>query len=73
MAMTVSYNGLWKLLIDHNMKKMDLVDKMGISTSTLAKMGKGEPVSMQILAKICDKLNCDIGDLVSYSPNENNN
>ena len=71
--MTVSYNGLWKLLIDHNMKKMDLVDKMGISTSTLAKMGKGEPVSMQILAKICDKLNCDIGDLVSYSPNENNN
>lgn len=71
--MTVLYNGLWKLLIDHNMKKMDLVDKMGISTSTLAKMGKGEPVSMQILAKICDKLNCDIGDLVSYSPNENNN
>lgn len=71
--MTVSYNGLWKLLIDHNMKKMDLVDKMGISTSTLAKMGKGEPVSMQILAKICDKLNCDIGDLVSYSPNENKN
>lgn len=71
--MTVSYNGLWKLLIDHNMKKMDLVDKMGISTSTLAKMGKGEPVSMQILARICDKLNCDIGDLVSYCPNENNN
>ena len=64
--MKVSYNGLWKLLIDHEMKKMDLVEELGISTSTLAKMSSGEPVSMQILAKICDKLNCDFGDLVSY-------
>ena len=50
--MKVSYNGLWKLLIDHEMKKMDLVEELGISTSTLAKMSRGEPVSMQILAKI---------------------
>ena len=64
--MKVSYNWLWKLLIDHEMKKMDLVEELGISTSTLAKMSRGEPVSMQILAKICDKLNCDFGDLVSY-------
>lgn len=64
--MKVSYNGLWKLLIDYEMKKMDLVEELGISTSTLAKMSRGEPVSMQILAKICDKLNCDFGDLVSY-------
>lgn len=64
--MKVSYNRLWKLLIDHEMKKMDLVEELGISTSTLAKMSRGEPVSMQILAKICDKLNCDFGDLVSY-------
>ena len=64
--MKVSYNGLWKLLIDHEMKNMDLVEELGISTSTLAKMSRGEPVSMQILAKICDKLNCDFGDLVSY-------
>ena len=64
--MKVSYNGLWKLLIDHEMKNMDLVEELGISTSTLAKMRRGEPVSMQILAKICDKLNCDFGDLVSY-------
>lgn len=64
--MKVSYNGLWKLLIDREMKKMDLVEELGISTSTLAKMSRGEPVSMQILAKICDKLNCDFGDLVSY-------
>ena len=53
-------------MIDHEMKKMDLVEELGISTSTLAKMSRGEPVSMQILAKICDKLNCDFGDLVSY-------
>ena len=64
--MKVSYNGLWKLLIDHEMKKMDLVEELGISTSTLAKMSRGETVSMQILAKICDKLNCDFDDLVSY-------
>ena len=64
--MKVSYNGLWKLLIDHEMKNMDLVEELGISASTLAKMSRGEPVSMQILAKICDKLNCDFGDLVSY-------
>lgn len=64
--MKVSYNGLWKLLIDHEMKKMDLVEEMGISTSTLAKMSRGELVSMKVLAKICDNLNCDFGDLVSY-------
>ena len=64
--MKVSYNGLWKLLIDHEMNKMGLVEELGISTSTLAKMSRGEPVSMQILEKICDKLNCDFGDLVSY-------
>ena len=64
--MKVSYNGRWKLLIDHEMKNMDLVEELGISTSTLAKMRRGEPVSMQILANFCDKLNCDFGDLVSY-------
>ena len=51
--MSVSYNGLWKLLIDKNMKKMDLVENenIGISTSTLAKMTKGETVSLSILEK----------------------
>lgn len=64
--MVVSYNGLWKLLIDKNMKKMDLVQKVGISTSTLAKMGKGEPVSLEVLGKICDKLDCDFGDIINF-------
>ena len=64
--MAVSYNGLWKLLIDKNMKKMDLVEKVGISSSTLAKMSKGEAVSMSVLEKICDTLDCDFGDIISY-------
>lgn len=64
--MAVSYNGLWKLLIDKNMKKMDLVEKVGISSSTLAKMSKGEAVSMSVLEKLCDKLDCDFGDIINY-------
>jgi putative transcriptional regulator len=67
--MIVSYNGLWKLLIDKNMKRMDLAEEAGISTSTIAKMGRGEPVSMEVLGRICEKLNCDFGDLVSYEGN----
>lgn len=63
--MSVSYNGLWKLLIDHNMKKMDLIDRVGISSSTLAKISKGEIVSLAILDKICEELDCDFGDFVS--------
>ena len=63
--MKVSYNGLWKLLIDHEMKKMDLVEELGISTSTLAKMSRGETVSMSVLEKICTELDCDFGDIIS--------
>lgn len=47
----VSYNGLWKLLIDKNMKKIDLVNELGISSSTIAKMTRGEYVSMAVLEK----------------------
>ena len=53
-------------LIDKNMKKMDLVEKIGISSSTLAKMSKGEAVSMSIIEKICEELNCDFGDIINY-------
>ena len=67
LSMLVSYNGLWKMLIDKNMKKMDLVNEVGISTSTLAKMSKGAPVSMEVLGKICDKLGCYFGDIVHYT------
>lgn len=68
--MSVSYNGLWKLLIDKNMKKVDLINNLGISSSTVAKMTKGETVSMNILEKICDELDCDFGDIIHYEKNK---
>lgn len=64
--MAVSYNGLWKMLIDKNMYKKDLASKLNISSATLAKMGRGENVSMEILQKICKYMECDIGDILSF-------
>lgn len=64
--MAVSYNGLWKMLIDKNMYKKDLAEKLSISSATLAKMGRGENVSMEILQKICKYMDCNIGDIVSF-------
>ena len=71
--MSVSYNGLWKLLIDKNLKKGDLQEIIGISSSTLAKMSKGECVSMTILEKICEELDCDFGDIINYAGKGKNN
>ena len=68
--MTVSYNGLWKLLIDKNLKKSDLVEQVGLSSSTVAKMGKGEKVSMDVLEKICQFLDCNVGDVMSFENNQ---
>ena len=67
--MAISYNGLWKLLIDKGMKKLDLKEVTGIGTGTLAKLSKNEPVSMEVLQKICQALGCNIGDIVDYIPN----
>jgi DNA-binding Xre family transcriptional regulator len=64
--MTVSYNGLWKMLIDRGKKRTDLVNEIDISSGTLAKMGKGECVNLSVLCKICEKYGCDFGDIVSY-------
>lgn len=69
--MAVSYNGLWKLLIDKNMKKVDMMNQVGISSSTVAKMTNGELVSMKVLEKICDKLDCDFGDIIHYEKETN--
>ncbi|MEG2624125.1 MAG: helix-turn-helix transcriptional regulator, partial [Clostridia bacterium] len=55
---------LWKLLIDKDMKKKDLIAMAGVSQSTVAKMNRGEHVSMDILLKICGALNCDVGDII---------
>jgi putative transcriptional regulator len=64
--MKTSYNGLWKILIDQEMQKKDLMEELGISSSTVAKMGKGENVSLDVLARICTRFNCDVGDLISF-------
>lgn len=64
--MSYSYNKLWKLLIDKNMLKKDLMAKTKITSSTIAKMGRGEAVSMDVLGRICREMECNIGDLVDY-------
>ena len=68
--MQISYNKLWKLLIDRGMKKTDLINATGISSSTISKMGKNEPVSMDSMLKVCKVLNCDIGDIVEIKNEE---
>lgn len=62
--MAISYKKLWKLLIDKDMRKEDLRLKAGISTNTIAKLGKNENVNTGILVKICAALNCDIADIM---------
>lgn len=62
--MEFSYNKLWKLLIDKNMMKKDLMEITNITSSTIAKMGKNKAVSMEVLGKICIALECNIGDIV---------
>lgn len=66
----VSYKKLWKLLIDRDMKKKDLLAAAGISQSSLSKMGRNENVNTDILIKVCKALNCDIGDIMSYVADE---
>ena len=68
--MVYNYNGLWKMLIDHNMTKTEMRKQAGISTNILAKMGKGEPVAMDSLAKICVALQCSLADIVELSESE---
>lgn len=62
----ISYNKLWHLLLDKNMKKTELCEKAGISSSTLAKLGKNEIVTLDVLERICALLKCDIGDVLSF-------
>ena len=64
--MTVSYMGLWKTLLEKGLHKQDLVDHAGLSSATVAKMGKGEPVSNKVLDKICKYLNCGVNDIMNY-------
>ena len=62
--MAVSYNKLWKMLIDKGMSRTQMRLKAGISTKALAKLGKNESVNIDILIKICSALECDITDIM---------
>lgn len=64
--MAISYNKLWKLMIDQDLNKTQLKDKAQISTNAVAKLGKNEAVSMETLEKICRTLNCDVGDIMEF-------
>ena len=66
--MAISYDRLWKLLIDKKINKTQLKELAGISTNAVAKLGKNESVSLETLEKICVTLNCDIGDIVCFVP-----
>lgn len=68
--MAVSYNKLWKLLIDKNMKKKELGEAAGISNSLIAKMGKNENVTVDVLVRICSALNCGIDDIMELIPED---
>ena len=70
--MAISYNKLWKLLIDKKMKKKDLQKASGISSSSVAKLGRNENVNTEILQKICSALNCDISDIMEMENGTNN-
>lgn len=69
--MKISYKNLWKIMIDKNMQKKDLIDELGISSTTIAKMGKGEKVSLDVLERICSYFDCNIGDVMSFEKDEN--
>ena len=70
----VSYKKLWKLLIDRDMKKKDLREATGISSASMAKLGKNENVTTDVLVRICDALNCELSDIMELEvsgPNDN--
>ena len=69
--MAISYKKLWKLLIDREMKKKDLMGMAGISWSTITKMGHDEHVSTNILVKICSALKCDFDEIMEIVPDKN--
>ena len=68
--MAISYIKLWKLLLDKRMKKTDLRVEADLSTGTLAKLSKDQPVSMDVMTRICKTLSCDIGDIMEVLPDE---
>ena len=62
----ITYDKLWHRLLDRGMNKTDLCNRTGISSSTMAKMGKNEVVSLDVLEKICKTLECNLGDIAEF-------
>lgn len=71
MTKTISYNRLWKMLIDKNMKRQDLKEISGISTASIAKLGKGDNITTAVLLKICNSLDCDLFDIMELVEESN--
>lgn len=70
MAKTISYNKLWKLLIDRGLKRTDLKKMCGISSASIAKLGKNENLTTTVLTKICTGLQCDVSDIMEMVDDE---
>lgn len=68
--MAVSYNKLWKLLVDRKMSKADLRKASEVSPNTMTKLRRDEPVMLNVLDKICGTLGCNYGDIMDYVPDE---
>ena len=68
--MKISYNKLWKMLIDKNMNKHDLKELAGVSSASIAKLGKGENLTTDVLLKICEALKCNINEIVETVPDD---
>lgn len=68
--MIISYNKMWKLLIDKNMKRKDLKEKAEVSQNVMARLSKNQAVNMDTMGKICKVLQCDIGDVMEFIPEE---
>ena len=68
--MKLSYKKLWVMLVERDMKKTEFAKKAKISSASLAKLGKGANVTTEILVKICEELNCDIGDICEVVPDD---
>lgn len=66
--MGISYKPLFKLLVDRGMKKTDLIEATGMTTATLAKLSKGERVSLEVIERICAYFHCKIEDILEYVP-----
>ena len=68
--MSLSYNGLWKLLIDKDMTAVELREKTGIAPNTMTKLRRDEEVSLAVLIKICKVLDANIGDVMDLIPHD---